>query len=237
MVQFHIKELMDNFYEFVEDDNSAQAAIENSMPPEILQRSQIDEMNEHLIKNICRDHNLQSITYLNLFNNKIRKIGGLFSLVNLKTLILSFNEIEEIENLENCKQLVKLDLHNNFIRQIKNLENNEKITFLDVTHNWISDWSQIDATRQLLPSLKELGMRCNPIATKKSYRANVFSRINYLHKLDGYSFSEKDKERVNNEVKPLDIQIVLDAVKDQSKGLFESALGTHDYNDEEEDGE
>ena len=40
MVQFHIKELMENYYEFVEDDqNSAQAAIENSLPPDIPVRS------------------------------------------------------------------------------------------------------------------------------------------------------------------------------------------------------
>ena len=40
MVQCHIKELMDNYYEFAEDDqNTAQAAIENSMPPDIPQRS------------------------------------------------------------------------------------------------------------------------------------------------------------------------------------------------------
>jgi hypothetical protein len=34
---------MENQYEFVEDDqNSGQAAIENSMPPDIMFRSQVD---------------------------------------------------------------------------------------------------------------------------------------------------------------------------------------------------
>lgn len=98
-------------------------------------------------------------------------MNGLSELVNLKTLILSFNEIEEIEGLEKCVNLIKLDLHNNFIRQIKNLEGKEKMSFLDLTHNWISDWNQIDHIRQNCQNLKELGMRCNPIATKKSYRA------------------------------------------------------------------
>mmetsp|Transcript_17811 Transcript_17811/g.27560 ORF Transcript_17811/g.27560 Transcript_17811/m.27560 type:complete len:89 (+) Transcript_17811:2507-2773(+) len=88
---------MDNYYEFVEDDqNSAQTAIENSMPPDIPVRSQLDEMNEQVIKSICRQANLPSITYLNLFNNKIKKIEGLAQLVNLKTLILAFNEIDMI---------------------------------------------------------------------------------------------------------------------------------------------
>ena len=117
MVQYHIKELMDNQYEFAEEDqNSGQAAIENSMPPDIALRSQVDGMDENLLRNICREMNVQNITYVNLFNNKIKKIWGLNNLVNVKTLILSFNEIEEIEGLDNCSNLLKLDLHNNLIR-------------------------------------------------------------------------------------------------------------------------
>ena len=49
--------------------------------------------------NICREKDLSQVIYLNLFNNKIKKIECLDSLVNLTTLILSFNEIEEIEGL------------------------------------------------------------------------------------------------------------------------------------------
>ena len=78
MVQFHIKELMENYYEFVEDDpNSAKATVEDSMPPEIPIRSQFEEMSEHIIKNMCRENNMSNITYLNLFNNKIKKIQNL----------------------------------------------------------------------------------------------------------------------------------------------------------------
>lgn len=117
MCQCHIKELMDNYYEFVEDDqNSAQAAIENSMPPDIPVRSQLEEMNESIIKSISRENNFSNITFVNLLHNKFKKINGLSELVNLKLLILSFNEIEEIEGLEKCVNLIKLDLHNNFIR-------------------------------------------------------------------------------------------------------------------------
>lgn len=57
-------------------------------------------------------------------------------------------------------------------------------------------------------------MRCNPIATKQTYRSSVFSRMSYLNKLDGTSFSDKDKERVDNEGKPLTVAMILDAVKD-----------------------
>jgi Leucine-rich repeat (LRR) protein len=86
------------------------------MPPDIPLRSQLEDMTEAILKNICRENDLSKITYINLFNNKIKKIAGLSNLTNLKTLILSFNEIEDIENLDNCTALTKLDLHNNFIR-------------------------------------------------------------------------------------------------------------------------
>ena len=69
------------------------------MPPEIPLRSQLEYMNETVIRGICREKNLANITYLNLFNNKIKKIQGLSSCINLKTVILAFNEIEEIEDV------------------------------------------------------------------------------------------------------------------------------------------
>ena len=39
MFTCHIKELLDNNYEFVENDKSGQQAVENSMPPEIPMRN------------------------------------------------------------------------------------------------------------------------------------------------------------------------------------------------------
>lgn len=120
MVYSHIRELMDNNFEFTEDTGAT--AVENSMPPEIPMRSQLDHISLDLIQRISREHETQRIVYLNLFNNKIRKIEHMQNLPNLLTLILSFNEIEEIEGLAQNKKLRKLDLNHNFIRQIKNLQ-------------------------------------------------------------------------------------------------------------------
>ena len=118
--------------------------------------------------------------YLNLFNNKIKKIQGLEQMQNLKTLILSFNEIEDMDGIQNCNNLIKLDLHNNFIRTVRCLEGKDKVTSLDLTHNWISEWQQIEHIRLHCPNLKDLGLKCNPISTKKSYRAMVFTRIDHI---------------------------------------------------------
>jgi len=50
---------MDNQYEFAEEDqNSGQAAIENSMAPEIVLRSQLDEITEPMLMNLCRQSSL-----------------------------------------------------------------------------------------------------------------------------------------------------------------------------------
>lgn len=73
MTQCHIKELMDNYCEF-QDDDTTQTAIENSMPPDIPMRSQLDEMNDNIIRSVCKEVILENIMYLNLFNNKIKKI-------------------------------------------------------------------------------------------------------------------------------------------------------------------
>ncbi len=34
-------------------------------------------------------------------------------------------------------------------------------------------------------SLRELSLKCNPLASKKSYRATVFAKMTGLQKLDG----------------------------------------------------
>lgn len=86
------------------------------MPPEIPLRSQFDYISEHNIVNLSRQLDLTKIVYLNLFNNKIKRITNLEGLPNLSTLILSFNEIEEIEGLNNNPLLKKLELNHNFIR-------------------------------------------------------------------------------------------------------------------------
>lgn len=48
--------------------------------------------------------------------------------------------------------------------------------------------------------------------------------MNYLSKLDGFSITDKDQENVNNEMKTLSIQLIMETAKDQRKGLFEAPV-------------
>jgi len=65
---------MENNNEFLEKENEGNSALDNALPPEIPLRSQFNQISEHLIVNISRQRDFGAITYLNLFNNCIRKI-------------------------------------------------------------------------------------------------------------------------------------------------------------------
>lgn len=184
------------------------------MPPDIPIRSKIDEITDIIVQNVSREQDYSLIVYLNLFSNRIKKIKGLDKLVNLNTLILSFNEIEQIEGLPSeGKALKRLDLNHNFIRRIEGLDTKPNLQHLNLTNNWISDINQIDHLRTYCTTLRELSLKCNPIAAKKSYRPTVFSRISTLVKLDGIALTDKDKERVKNDHISLNREIVVEAVK------------------------
>jgi Leucine-rich repeat (LRR) protein len=65
---------------------------------------------------------------------------------------------------------------------------------LDISHNYIVDIDTLKTIKASCTTLKELGFKCNPLADKKSYRSMIFGVLNKLVKLDGFIFSDKDKE-------------------------------------------
>ena len=198
MEHCHILELLQNNCQFEDDSNSAQSAIENSMPPEIPSRSKIEQVTEYVIQNVSREMDLGQIVYLNLFQNRIRIMTGLEKLINLNTLILSFNQIESIECLQECRQLKTLDMSHNFLRKLEGLVNKQLLAQVNFAKNWIQDPTQLEQLKSNCPNLKELGLKCNPIAAKKTYRAMVFLKLPKLLKLDGISLTDRDKAMVRN---------------------------------------
>ena len=171
----HVLELVDNNFKFPEDDaNSSKAAIENSLPPEIPDRSKIDSITTSVIKSSSRENNLEYIKYLNLFNNNIKIMENLYGLTNLVTLILAFNEIKVIEGLDTCVNLKKLDLNHNFISKIAGLECLKDLNILNLSNNWISDLEDVRMISECELPVGELSLKCNPIAANPSYRTAVF---------------------------------------------------------------
>jgi leucine-rich repeat-containing protein 49 len=56
---------------------------------------------------------MKSLIFLDLYDNRIERITGLSSLINLRVLMLGKNRIEKVENLDALLYLDVLDLHGN----------------------------------------------------------------------------------------------------------------------------
>lgn len=164
------------------------------MPPEIPTRNKFDVITPSLIKALSRETDLEYIKYLNLFNNNIKVIENLNSLVSLTTLILSFNEIKVIEGLEACVNLKKLDLNHNFIARIEGIDHLKDLNILNLSNNWISDFNDIRCITENKIPISDLSLKCNPIAANASYRVILFQKLASLKKLDGLTIHDKDKQ-------------------------------------------
>ena len=84
---------------------------------------------------------------------------------------------------------------------------------LDLRSNWITESSSIDHIEQYLVKLQELGLKCNPMANKQSYRSQIFKKIPHLKKLDGQSFSDRDKESGERGGRELTQAIIIENLK------------------------
>ena len=191
--------------------------MEDSLPPEIPLRSQMTLLSESIVINLSCQTDLTKITYLNLFNNCIRKIEALEGLINLEILILSFNQIQEIKGLSKNENLVRLEINNNFIRKIEDSLNAQtKLTRLNLAHNWIQEISQVQNLVRSCPKLKDLNLKGNPIANLRQYRVQVFGTLSQLETLDGVSQQKSDRESSRQEV-DLSAEMIHSAVKQIKK--------------------
>ncbi|ODV62197.1 leucine-rich repeat domain-containing protein [Ascoidea rubescens DSM 1968] len=120
---------------------------------------------------------LKNLEYLNLYNNKIRKIENLSNLSNLRKLNLSYNYLTQIENLPDNENLAYLDLHYNTINAIKNLNNCPALKELDLSQNVIRRISNINK----LNKLKVLKLNSNHIT---EFDLNCFENLSSLKNLN-----------------------------------------------------
>lgn len=72
---------------------------------------------------------------------------------------------------------------------------------------------------QNCPGLKELGLKCNPLAGKKNYRISVFEQFSGLQKLDTLAITDKDKEQSQSVVKDLTWDIIVEQLRTQKKNI------------------
>ena len=67
--------------------------------------------------------------------------------------------------------------------------------------------------------MKELGLKCNPLANKKNYRMMVFNKFQSLFKLDMQTMTDRDKEQGDQMTKELTWDIIVDHLRSQKKNF------------------
>nr|XP_045016874.1 leucine-rich repeat-containing protein 49 isoform X5 [Jaculus jaculus] len=113
----------------------------------------------NFITRIQNISNLQSLIFLDLYDNQIEEISGLSTLRSLRVLLLGKNRIKKISNLENLKNLDVLDLHGNQITKIENVNHLCDLRVLNLARNFLSHVDNLHG----LDSLTELNLRHNQI--------------------------------------------------------------------------
>ncbi|GBF93015.1 flagellar associated protein [Raphidocelis subcapitata] len=126
---------------------------------------------------------LESLTKLQLDNNKITRIENIGHLTNLTWLDLSFNRITAIEGLEALTRLRDLSLFHNKISTIGGLDGMADLNVLSIGQNNISKLSAIGYLRRF-PRLQLVNLAGNPVAKDPSYRSFVLSHLPHLVYLD-----------------------------------------------------
>jgi len=116
----------------------------------------------NLIKDMSpvRFLNPETLVELDLYDNHLKAIDGVETLVNLQKLDLSYNNIRKIEKLENLTNLEYLYLCSNKISKIENLDTLTKLISLELGANRIRKIENLPDS----PNLKELHLATNKIS-------------------------------------------------------------------------
>lgn len=156
---------------------------------------------------------LNSLTKLQLDNNKITKIENLSHLVNLTWLDLSFNEITKIEGLNTLTKIIDLSLFNNKIELIENLDELTQLNVLSVGNNLLTKLDDKEKNIMYLrrfPNLRLLNLAGNPFCKEHNYRPYVLSHVKDLTYLD------------YRRVKPEHVQQAMEQYQDEMNELQEA---------------
>ena len=95
---------------------------------------------------------LEKVTRLDLYNDKLTYVGNLEKLTQLTWLNLGGNKLISIEGLEKLTQLTRLDLEGNQLTDVKGLEKLMQLKVLDLRSNPDLTMAQIDQLKKSLPN-------------------------------------------------------------------------------------
>ena len=101
-----------------------------------------------------------TLEQLSVASNRLVRLVGLSTLINLKVLNVPHNSIAVIEGLNQLKNLVWLNLSNNNIKSLDGVSHNTNLTYLDLSHN---NLTALSADVKSLTRLKTLMLQGNLI--------------------------------------------------------------------------
>jgi len=140
---------------------------------------------------------------LNLHENIIKKIEGIEAMDDLRTLNLADNCIETIEGIQGCKMLCTLyikgnNIGRNGLSDLVGLLDCPSIEVIDVQNNEIEDPDCLKEIFMKMPNLKVLYLMKNPVTKNiKNYRKTVISSIPSLRYLDDRPVFEDDRRNAD----------------------------------------
>ncbi len=149
------------------------------------------------------NHNIQTITGLDGFNdkldqvkefdlsnNQISNLKGIENFPHVRILRLNNNKISKIEGIPELKNLEKLFLRNNKITEIKNLKEFSNLKYLDLSKNPMI--SEIPQELNELPHLETVKLwNCNIKKLSKSTENIFWMNQNYRY-FTGYTEDDKN---------------------------------------------
>ncbi|XP_066201909.1 protein phosphatase 1 regulatory subunit 7 isoform X1 [Saccopteryx leptura] len=116
-------------------------------------------------------------------SNRLTKMEGLQSLVNLRELYLSHNGIEVIEGLENNNKLTMLDIASNRIKKIENISHLTELQEFWMNDNLLESWSDLDEL-QGARRLETVYLERNPLQKDPQYRRKVMLALPSVRQID-----------------------------------------------------
>ncbi|XP_071894260.1 leucine-rich repeat-containing protein 9 isoform X2 [Anas platyrhynchos] len=150
---------------------------------------------------------LKNLKLLYLQGNYISRIKGLEGLQFLQELVLDHNRIKTIsqDSFAGQSSLLVLHLKQNQIRELKSLQPLVKLQELFLDFNRIKELSELEKL-QVIPSLKVLSVRGNPVSLKKNYRSLLVIRLPVLQVLDGTAVNAEERLKADYQCLEQDFQ-------------------------------
>ncbi|CAD5121284.1 DgyrCDS9815 [Dimorphilus gyrociliatus] len=141
-----------------------------------------------------RNNELSNIRLVKLIGVRLRGVGDLGILTNLRICSLANNYIEDIKGLQSCTKLIKLDVSSNLIKNIPGFHFWENFTDLRILHLHDNPIGSIEHIKSLgaLDSITILTLYDTPLSLKRNYRHHVVNSLWSLKALDHHVISDEE---------------------------------------------